>query len=105
MLVEVVEVLPFKLLHTVREHSWFKSATEIFVDGYKLYFVGMVGVAAFAHYVSPAILFYITLVFYVAFYKLPLIHKNEHLKRGIVEAIFLALIGGYFLLTVFEISF
>lgn len=59
----------------------------------------------FAHYISPAILLYLTLVFYVAFYKLPLLHRKEHLKMGYVECALLLLMGLYLLLCIFEISF
>ena len=65
----------------------------------------MIGVAMFAHYISPAILLYIILIFYIAFYKLALVHRKEHLKRGYVECALLFLIGLYILLCILEISF
>ena len=65
----------------------------------------MISVAMFAHYISPAILLYIMFVFYVAFYKLGLIHRKEHLKMGYLECALLFLMGLYLLLCIFEISF
>lgn len=59
----------------------------------------------FSHYISPAILLYIIFIFYVAFYKLSLIHRKEHLKMGYIECALLFLMGLYILLSIFEISF
>ena len=102
---EVIECLPPNKLQAVREGILYRYTKEIFEDGYLFYFVGAIGVAMFAHYISPAILIYILLIFYVAFYKLPLIHKKEHLKKGFSECALLFIVGLYLLLSIFEISF
>ena len=83
----------------------FKQFHKVIFDAYKFYFIGMISVAMFAHYISPAILLYIMLIFYIAFYKLALIHRKEHLKMGYVECAFLLIISLYVLLCILEISF
>lgn len=105
ILIEAIEVLPFNRFKSLHDNIIYKEVKNIFVDGYKFYFIGLIGVAMFAHYISPAILLYITLVFYVSFYKLPLLHRKEHLKMGYMECALLFLMGLYILLCIFEISF
>lgn len=105
VLIEGVDVLPVGRFKSLHDSIVYREVRNIFVDGYKFYFIGAVGVAMFAHYISPAILLYLTLVFYVAFYKLPLLHRNEHLKKGYVECALLLLMSLYLLFCIFEISF
>lgn len=105
ILIDVSRMVDHFLAKKVRESAAFKIIEELSDNCYKFCFVAIFGLMTFGMYASGAIVVYITLAFYVAFYSLPLIHKNEQFKKGIMEFVLFLLICVLLLILLLDVSF
>ena len=82
-----------------------KAVKKIADESYISFYISMVGVAMFAHYIAASIIVYLTISLYVLFICLPLLHRNKPKRKRVIDLVFLSFLMLLSLVFVFDVNF
>ena len=87
------------------KNNYYKQIKNITKNSFEVFFIGIFGISIFSFFVFPSILFYICFLFYIVFFKLNILHKDDFFKKRLMNFIFLVFICFILIFFCFDIDF